>query len=177
ESLHEQGLLSDEEYAQARERTTVKPGRRWVAWWPLAAALLGLALILVALFGITSSSQPRIPVNGAVAVADQNNALPDDAAAFTAATQSGRPPTGLGCHTGSGDSDIAVGTKILIADDKHRTLSTTALTRGVFSASGYCVFGFVTTVSRQSSGYFVTVATRDPVSIPLSQIALPQLVL
>lgn len=189
DDLYNQGLLTDDEHQNARDRLSSRDGgggrrgvRRLLPFWPVAALLLGVALIVFAIVGTGGgtkgpATQPGIEVHGAVVISlKDQSALPDDTTVRQGATFNTTDPgfaIGKGCHTVSGFSDIARGATVEIIPSSGQKVTTT-LIAGVYDSNADCVFGFTAAVPKESS-YTIRIAQRNPVPYKQSEIANPQL--
>ncbi|MDP9092408.1 MAG: SHOCT domain-containing protein [Actinomycetota bacterium] len=190
DSLHADGVLTDAEYAEARDRVLARldvtdPGPRarkpnWLLIGLAAIAVVGVGLIVLALAaggGSSTSSQPGIRVNGVVAVTDHTSVFPDDPNVNQGQQfGSGGYNVGKPCHTLSGYQDIVAGASVVISDASAKRLTTTQLRAGVFDANADCVFGFTAAVPKLDA-YQVKIAQRNPVPFSQKEIASPQLIL
>jgi hypothetical protein len=189
DNLHAQGMLTDDEYAQARERVLAREelgraaprgGPNWLLVGLAAIAVAGVALIIVALVaggGSSTSTQPGIRVNGVVAITDHNSVLPDDPNVVQGQHfGSGGYDLGKPCHALSGYQDIVAGANVVISDGAGKTLTTTQLRAGVYDANADCVFGFTAAVKKVDA-YQGKIGQRDPVPYSQKEIANPQLIL
>ena len=145
----------------------------------MAAVVVGVGLIVVATFGLgSSSSTPMIVVNGIVVVTNHSAVYPDDPS-VTQGQQFGTGgfSIGKGCHSLAGYQDLVGGAPVVLADRSGTSLSTVHLRSGVYDAQADCVFGFSAEVPKGQGGYQVTVAKRDPVTFSEAEIVNPQLIL
>jgi hypothetical protein len=187
DDLYNQGLLTDDEHQKARDRLSSRDGgsgrrgmRRLVPFWPVAALLVGVALIVFAILGTgggkkTPATEPGIEVHGAVVISMQDqSALPDDPTVQQGAKfGTGGYNIGKGCHTVSGFVDIARGATVEITPSSGQKVST-KLIAGVYDSNADCVFGFTAAVPKEPS-YTIRIAQRNPVPYQQSEIANPQL--
>lgn len=207
DDLHKQGLLTAEEHRAAVDRVTSRDGgyegdntgdsagapgggrdgrglgARVLAFWPLLALLVGVALIIFAIVGTGSSGKKTVKeagivVNGAVIIKQSDSAsLPDDPTVKPGATfGTGGYNVGKGCHTTSGFGDIAGDAPVIITDGSGNVILRTTLKSGVYDLNADCVFGFTGVVPKED-GYTIKVAQRNPLPYKQSEIGQPQLIL